>query len=160
MSEAAVLRYYCLVSKRRRSWGNKQALLPVRASVSRGQRVGMGKKRRTWSLCRTDKWGRWTPPSSLDHLWHPQCHSWPGQTGPGRQRCCLHCCPVGQRRRPLPRICVHLFGRWGMEWAQVQAGRVTTSKLLGKHGYWQSSSTTGKPLKLHYSRTRTYKYMS
>lgn len=90
----------------------------------------MGRRKRTWSWCRTGKLDQQTPPSSLGHLCHHHFHSWPGQTDPGVQHCCWHCYADFQTRRPLQRACAHLFEKWEMEWAQVQAARVSTTKLL------------------------------
>lgn len=108
-------------------------MLPVRVSVSREQRVGMGRRRRAWSWCRTGKMGQQTPPSFLGHLCYHQSHSWPGLANPGGWQYCWHHYLVEfQTRRHPQRACVHSFERWGMEWAQVQAARFEHTILLGR----------------------------
>lgn len=110
-----------------------QRALPVRASVSRGQRVGMGRRRKAWSWCRTGKMDQQTPPGFQGHLCYQQFHSWPGQASPGGWSCWWHWCPVGfQTQRHPQRAYVHSFVRWGMEWAQVQAARFEHTILLGR----------------------------
>lgn len=110
-----------------------QRALPVRASVSRGQRVGMGRRRKAWSWCRTDKMGQQTPPGFQGHLYYQQSHSWSDQASPGGWPCWWHwCLAVFLTQRHPQRAYVHSFVRWGMEWAQVQAARFDHTILLGR----------------------------
>lgn len=110
-----------------------QRALPVRASVSRGQRVGMGRRRMAWSWCRTGKMDQQTPLGFQGHLYYQQSHSWSGQASPGGWLCWWHWCLAGFQTQRHPQWAyVHLFVRWGMEWAQVQAARFGHTILLGR----------------------------
>lgn len=102
----------------------------------------MGRKRKAWSWCRTGKMNQQIPLSFQGHLCYQQSHSWLGQASPEGWQCWWHwCLVVCQTQRHPQRAYVHLFVRWGMEWAQVQAARFEHTILLGRTHSWVGQVT-------------------